>query len=345
MAFEGNPRHIEVIEQGVEMWNNWREEYPYVKPDLSGTNLSQEDLSGANLQQVNFSGANMVGVDLSGADLYAANLHFANLYGSNLSNANLEVARLLRANLLGSNLYGTDLSRAQMADTVLAGINLSETKGLHSIFHLGPSIIDNQTLEISHPLPEEFLYGIGLNKWQIEQAKLLQPNLSNAEIKDITSSIYALRSKAAQLDLFISYNHKDSAFVDRLEPGFINKSVRFWRDIHEMVPGPIEDQIDRGMRQQDTVLLVLSKHSVNSLWVQHEVRKAIKIQLEENRKCLCPVALDNSWKSCNWPERIREQIEEFYITDFSGWEDENTFAELFSKLLDGLEIFYKKQNK
>ena len=122
------------------------------------------------------------------------------------------------------------------------------------------------------------------------------------------------------------------------------KGVRFWRDIHDAKAGRLETQIDRAIRQNPTVLLVLSKNSLNSDWVEHEVRKARELEKELGRDALCPIALDDSWKSSNWPERIMEQIKEYNILDFSSWQDSSTFASTFAKLLSGLDLFYKKSS-
>jgi hypothetical protein len=54
------------------------------------------------------------------------------------------------------------------------------------------------------------------------------------------------------------------------------------------------------------------------------------------------VALDESWKSGKFPERIMEQITEYNILDFSQWTDDATFDNNFAKLLAGLDLFYKK---
>lgn len=145
--------------------------------------------------------------------------------------------------------------------------------------------------------------------------------------------------------LFISYSHGDTAFVDKLEKGLNEKGVRFWRDIHDAVVGRLEIQIDQAIRQNSTVLLILSKNSMNSDWVQHEVRKAREFEKELGRDALCPIALDDSWKSSRWPQRIMEQVMEYNILDFSQWEDEGTFNVKFGKLLSGLDLFYKKPEK
>ena len=34
-----NPEHLEILKQGVEQWNKWRNEHPDVTPDLNEANL------------------------------------------------------------------------------------------------------------------------------------------------------------------------------------------------------------------------------------------------------------------------------------------------------------------
>jgi hypothetical protein len=193
-------------------------------------------------------------------------------------------------------------------------------------------------------LPEAFLRGCGLSDVEIEFARLYNPDLPNEEINKIVYRIYDLRAtRAIQVSpLFISYSHADKPFVDHLDSALVEKGIRFWRDIHDATAGRLETQIDRAIRQNPTILLILSKNSLNSDWVQHEVRKGRDLEKELGRDALCPVALDDSWKSAPWPARIMEQIMEYNILDFSGWDDETAFEAKFSKLLSGLDLFYKK---
>ncbi len=36
-----NPEHLEILKQGVEAWNQWRENNPDVEPDLSHTGVNE----------------------------------------------------------------------------------------------------------------------------------------------------------------------------------------------------------------------------------------------------------------------------------------------------------------
>jgi uncharacterized protein YjbI with pentapeptide repeats len=52
-----DPEHLEILRNGVEGWNRWRESNPEARPDLSASALSRQDLRGANLSRANLSGA------------------------------------------------------------------------------------------------------------------------------------------------------------------------------------------------------------------------------------------------------------------------------------------------
>jgi hypothetical protein len=319
-----NEEQVKLLKQGMERWNKWREENPYVNIDLS-----EADLSGTNLNVANLRVANLFGADLTFANLRKADLTFVDLSGANLNRA---------------DLWGADLTASTIDFTVFGDVNLSETKGLDEVRYVGPSPISTRTLELSQgKIPEKFLRGCGLSDVDIEYAKLANPNLSHEEINAVVYRIYNLRAtRAIQVNpLFISYSHKDGEFIDAMEKKLDGKGIRFWRDIHDATAGRLEKVVDRAIRQNPIVLLVLSENSVKSDWVEHEARSARELEKELGQDVLCPVALDEAWKNCAWPARLREQIIEYNILDFSRWQDENEFSKMFRKLIDGLDLFYK----
>jgi uncharacterized protein YjbI with pentapeptide repeats len=334
------------------------------KAELIGANLSRADLHGADLRMAHLSEAHLTGAhlsraDLSDAELWKADLSEASLWRANLKAANFNEANLSEADLRGANLrkallVGTDLSGANLiecnfsnaiiSDTIFANSDLSETVGLEDVVHYGPSSISTDTIARSKgKIPEVFLRGCGLSDVDIEYAKLPNPELSNDEINKILYRMYDMRaSQALQTSsLFISYSHGDSSFFDKLEKHLNRKGIRFWRDAHDLKSGRMEKQIDRAIRQNPTVLLILSEHSLKSDWVEHEVRTARELEKEMGRDVLCPVALDDSWKNSPWPKRVMEQVMEYNILDFSTWQDDSKFGSTFNKLIDGLELFYK----
>ncbi len=341
-------KQLKILQQGVAAWNKWRGENENVEIDLANVDLWGTDLIGVNLSRAWLSSASLINAKLCKANLSGIDLTAADLRGADLDEANLTKAFMWETDLTGARLRKTILNEIGLGFTVFATVDLSETFGLDDLSPDSPSIIGADTLRLSKgKIPEAFLRGCGLSDWEIESAKLYNPDLTNDEIVKIQYRIYELRAtQALQISpLFISYSHADKTFVDKIDKALTKNGVRFWRDIHDATAGRLETQIDRAMRLNPTVLLVLSENSIKSDWVEHEVRTARELEKELGRDALCPIALDNCWKSSPWPKRVMEQIMEYNILDFSKWEDESTFEEKFAKLLNGLDLFYKKPAK
>ncbi|GHO96093.1 hypothetical protein KSF_061410 [Reticulibacter mediterranei] len=156
-----NQRHVDILKQGVEVWNKWRLEIEekqksVVAPDLSGIDLSGMNLSGAfhystdfrksnlsstyiqgsNLTQADFRYATLVDADLnhsallladfSNADLRKASIYLAYLDRATLCNANLQDARLFESKFRGANLTGANLSGANLDSVDLSWANLTD---------------------------------------------------------------------------------------------------------------------------------------------------------------------------------------------------------------------------
>ncbi len=393
-----NPEHLEILKQGVDVWNAWRADNPTIRPDFSGADLKRAELSGADLSEADLSEAKLVLAKLLGTNLGGANLNGASLGGAQLDGAYLGGARLNGANLSATNLIAADLSDADLSQTDLSdadlrgaklrktdfsrsklgGVDLRDAdlvetefegatmayvsflstslgraKGLDKVEHYGPSSIGPYTLEACGlELPDAFLKGIGYKDWEILSFKLRNPDLRPDQVIDITYRIADMRTKSPiqTNSIFFSYSSQDAPFVEAIEKRFNEDHINSWRDVHEISAGPIEAQLERAINLNGTVLLVLSKNSVHSEWVKYEVRKARKLQAkleEENQKqmhVLCPVALDNSWESCPWPARIREDLLDYHIMDCSDWK-KPSFDEKYEKLKKNLGLYYFGQNR
>jgi hypothetical protein len=129
-----NEKQLDILKQGVDVWNKWRGDYPEIKPCVAGHNLQDINLEGANFRGADLSRMNLLRVSLEGADLREAdlrranlreaNLNCADLRGSQLYRANLNRAVLTNANLEGANLYRAYLSRADLRNTNFQGADL-----------------------------------------------------------------------------------------------------------------------------------------------------------------------------------------------------------------------------
>ncbi len=300
------------------------------------------NLSLAILSEGSFDHAYLKDAKLDDALLIETSLTHASLYGATCRGAVFADANLEGAIFTGAYLENAELVGASMGETVLANTGLGRAAHLDRIHHGGPSVVDHRTLAKSGRLPLPFLRGVGLADWQIEEARLLELDLTPGEITDILYRVSELRgTQPLQLrPVFISYSHHDGPFVDALEAELNGVGIRFWRDIHDIEAGPLEQQVHRAMEDRVAVI-VLSNASTQSDWVEHEVRHARELAKTQGRYTLCPIALDDSWKRCAWPERLREQVEEFAILDFSGWQERKRMSEMFGKLERGLRKWYR----
>jgi len=110
------------------------------------------------------------------------------------------------------------------------------------------------------------------------------------------------------------------------------------------IPGDdIYEQVDRGIRLWDKVLLCCSKASLTSWWVDNEINKAFKkeqqIMKDRGRKVLVliPLNLDGYIFSDNWQSGKKDEIMTRLAADFTGWEQDNTkFEEQFEKVVKAL---------
>jgi len=119
-----NQEHLNILKQGVKVWNQWREEHPAILPDLTGADLRGGDLRRVNLSKANLNRANFYKANLSMANLHKARLRKSGLTQAYLNGTDLSQAYLNGANLTKANLNGANLSGAVLNSTALVGTNL-----------------------------------------------------------------------------------------------------------------------------------------------------------------------------------------------------------------------------
>ena len=171
--------HLQIIRQGVDVWNEWREKNPELIPDLvqailSGAKLSRADLSGADLTQAHLIEADLIGANLSEANLRRVKLIQANLSGADLSGANLSEANLREADLGGADLVGADLRRANLRKASLKGADLYNAD-------LSGADLSGADLRKAD-LFKANLRGANLSGVDLFRARLYKANLSGANL-------------------------------------------------------------------------------------------------------------------------------------------------------------------
>jgi hypothetical protein len=256
-----------------------------------------------NLFKAELSKADLAGDDANGANLYRANLEGANLIGTNLHGANLREANLVSTRL-GFTLFGN--------------ANLAGARGLDACQHFGPSVVDYQTLAKSWPLSLVFLRGCGLPETLIEYL----PSLLSQPVQ-----FYSC---------FISYSTKDQDFADRIYADLQIKGVRCWFAPENLKIGDrFRQRIDEAIRLHDKLLLILSRHSVQSDWVREEVESCMEREQREKRSLLFPVRLDDTVMDASeaWAASIRRQR---HIGDFRAWKNHDAYSKGLERLLRDL---------
>src|ERR1017187_177151 len=320
-----NQEHLAILAKGVETWNAWRRANRGINPDfigadLGGADLRAADLSDADLSDADLGRASLICAELSGAVLTCADLSEVNLGGADLSHADLSEAHLGGADVSAADLSGAVLSRAKMHFTTLGDTDLSTVKGLETVIHLGPSTIGIDTLYRSQgKIPDSFLRGAGV------------PENLMPYMKSLTGAAFDFYS------CFISHSSKDQDFAERLHADLQAKGVRCWFAPEDLKIGDrFRSRIDESIRIHDKLLLVLSRNSIGSAWVEKEVEAAFEREQREKRTVLFPIRLDDEVMetSESWAADIRRTR---HIGDMTGWKDHDSYAKAFERLLRDLK--------
>ena len=363
----GQPRTLEILKQGVDVWNEWRwrgllgvqaslRDADLAGTSLDGAHLRAVDFGGAHLSKVNLCDADLRGADLSGADLRGADLRMADARGANFSRADLQKSSLVsvlfeqvdlsEANLFEADLGGADLYRANLTGaalrqanfggatawyTIFGSVDLSAVKGLDAVEHAAPSTVGIDTIYLSKGnIPEVFLRGAGVPE----------------------DFIVYMRSLAANpiefYSCFISYSSKDEEFARRLHADLQQANVRCWFAPEDLKIGDkFRTHIDESIRLYDKLMVILTENSIASAWVEEEVEAA----LEKERRLsgqkptvgkaptvatLFPIRLDDAVMQTDqaWAASLRRTRQ---IGDFRNWKDHDAFKKAFERLLRDLK--------
>jgi uncharacterized protein YjbI with pentapeptide repeats len=241
--------HFAKLEEGVQVWNQWREDNPHEDElDFSEAEFEGTSLEGANLSSMNFTNAHIGwsylnkvrfnGSDLSGADLSesilthanfgGANLKRANLSKADLRNTNFKYARLFRTDMEQANLVGANLTEAKLFGANLEYANLSDSDLTNADLTRVELVGANLTGAV---LRGADLAGASIYKAKFDRADLTNANLGGARLVDSSfeganltgcsvygASVWDLRlSGAIQSNLVITPYGESAIQVDNIE--------------------------------------------------------------------------------------------------------------------------------
>ncbi|ETW98420.1 MAG: hypothetical protein ETSY1_18840 [Candidatus Entotheonella factor] len=322
-----NWMQLKRLRESVPRWNQWRNQHPHIRPDLIEAHLRDAQLRGADLRN-----ADLIGADLRDAQLREADLSDAHLRATDLTGTDFSRARL---------------SRVELWETTFGNTYLRDTQGLEDCIHFGPSTLDRRTLAHSGLLPLEFLRGYGLSDWEIEATKFYQQDLTQDDITTIGYNVINLKTAdpIQYQSVFLSHSTKDETFCHKLHDALQKSGVRCWFSPEHIRWGDkLRPQLDEAIQQQDRLLLVLTKTSLQSPWVEYEIRRAIEREHQEQRRILFPLKLVKfdvlrDWKLVDddTGQDLAREVREYFIPDdFTSWQDDAAFEAAFERRLANL---------
>jgi uncharacterized protein YjbI with pentapeptide repeats len=314
-----NPEHLKILEQGIDVWNQWRRENRTIQPDLIQADLARAQLQGVNLRRAELAWVDLHEASLVGADLRQADLRLGHLAGADLRGADLDTANIRRTDLSGANLDSSDFANARVARTVFADNDLSTVKGLETVWHGGPSTIGIDTIYRSKGnIPEVFLRGAGVPE-------------------DFITYMKSLVGKAIEFySCFISYSSKDDDFAQRLYADLQAKNLRCWKfDENAKWGEPVWGEIDTAIRHYDRLVVICSRHSLQSPPVIREIERALQKEDREHRNVLFPIRIDD-YLFDEWDHPRKADVVSKVIGDFRGWDNHATYTKAFPRFLNAL---------
>ena len=320
---------LKILNNGVKYWNSWREENPDVIPVLSNMTLSltrpafshkdaeylTRNLEGINFENTDFSWSILRGINLRKSNLRNCNFYSSDLRRSNLTQSDLRFAKFNLSNLTLANLNQAKIDNALFWETFLSRTSFFDTIGLEKCKHGGPSLIDIGTIKKSNGLPINFLRGIGVPDPIINVYSSMNNNFNSC---------------------FISYSHKDEEFVLKLWKDLQNKGVRCWYAPDDLEFGDkFREKIEEAIQIHNKLIIVLSKKSMNSGWVEDEIEIIMEREYSEKNPLFIPIRIDETiWNSkIAWTKKIKRTR---HIGDFTNWKNENNYEVVFQKLLRAL---------
>ena len=121
--------------------------------------------------------------------------------------------------------------------------------------------------------------------------------------------------------------------------------MRCWFAPHDIQGGrKLQEQIDEAIRLHDKLLLILSEHSMNSVWVGTEIGNAREREAREKKQMLFPITLApyedvKKWKlfDADRGKDSAKEIREYFILDFSNWKDHDSYQTAFQRLVKDLK--------
>jgi hypothetical protein len=128
--------------------------------------------------------------------------------------------------------------------------------------------------------------------------------------------------------VFLSHSSKDNAFARNLADRLTEAGVRVWLDEAEINVGDsLLAKISTAIEGADFIAVVLSHNSIQSSWVQSELKMAMSRELADKKVRVLPIVIE----PCELPVFLQDKL----YADFSRPDD---FDAPFARLLRALSV-------
>ena len=305
----GNARLMDAYLPGADMSHS-----KLGRANLRGADMSRANLSGADLARANLTGATLFRASLRGANLAGATLTGADLSWTDLGETNLNEAHFIEAKLAHTNLEGADFHRAFLLNTIIADCDLSNAVHLEEALHRGPSTVGIDTiLRSGGRIPSEFLRGVG-----VPDAYLAYEQAPPGTMR-------------RRYGCYISYAHSEFELVGRIQADLRSLGVECWRfPAAPTGAGYLEEELDRGVRFYDQLVVVCSEESLANESVRNEIAQAAQKQRETGKWTLFLIAVDDAiYQRQDRPTRLLRQ---HVVLDLRQHTDEDVYATAIEQL-------------
>jgi hypothetical protein len=203
--------------------------------------------------------------------------------------------------------------------TSFANVDLGKARGLNKAHFYPPITIDARSLIKSGTLPKSLYRACGLSD-----------KISGALQKILHSGIK--RTK-----VFISYSSKDEAIVKVIQSDLEDHGIETWFAPRDLPIGAeTRAELDRAILGAHKLIIVLSKTSIVSDWVEQEVELALERDRTSKRPSLVPIRIDNfvMKSQVGWAAYLRRTRN---IGDFSKRKRDAHYFDVLGRLVSDLQ--------
>lgn len=115
--------------------------------------------------------------------------------------------------------------------------------------------------------------------------------------------------------VFISHSSQDKKFIDKLVKALSADGVQIWIANKEISAGEnIQEKINDAISNIDYFIVVLSKHSTSSSWVNFEISAILNREISKQQRIILPVLIED----CDIPFSLKDRLFADFRFSFDG---------------------------